>query len=414
MAKVLIPSDLLKKLKCSLCEFYLSIFPIYIKKDGNNPICGRCKVPNDDYIRDEAYEVIAQFLVFSCAEEKNGCLEHMSPLSLKDHEHTCIWRKWDCPSKNFTFCEWRGANKELIAHFVEMHDKLVLKNQEFEINFLSSEKGIMLMWSNDKLFLVKIEVDSKTGTFTCSCTQIIIKNNLENFNYFVQIKTTSFSHNCSIRSTTPTKDDQTTITIHEIKDLLEDSLVVTVVIHIVTTAPIDKRSENKVDWQLLKTLKCLVCLEYCCKPIYQCKNGHSICNQCKPKFQNCVLCKAAIQSSRNITLEEIAKWMRYPCKYHKTGCSISLKFHEIKHHEKSCDYGSIECPVAEKDKCVQKITKANIMRHVLKYHRKHILNTTKINIPINTMCEVPNINTSFLFQFSNRLFKVSIIYPEKF
>lgn len=411
MAKVLIPSDLLKKLECSLCKLHLSVFPIFIRKDGNKPICGRCKVPNDVYIRDEAYEAIAQFLIFPCAEEKNGCLEQMSPLSLKDHEQTCLWRKWDCPSKNFTFCKWHGPNKELRAHFVAMHDELMLTDQEFKINFSSSANGIMLIPFHDKLFLVKKEMDSRTGTFTCSCTQIIMKKSLENFNYFVQIKGTSCSHNCSIRSTTPTKEDQTTISTDEIKDLLNDSPVVIAVIQIVTTTlndKEDKSSENRFDWQLLRKLKCPVCLEYFCKPIYQCKNGHGICNQCKSKIQYCPVCKAGIQSSRNLTLEEIAKWMNYPCKYNRTGCSVALKFPEIKHHEKFCDYGSIECPVSAKEKCMQKITKANIMRHVLKNHRKHVLNTNKINIPINTMYKVPNIKETFLFQFSNRLFKVSI------
>lgn len=422
MAKVLAPPDMLKKLECSLCKCYLSVFPIYIRSDGNNPICGRCKVPNDEYLRDEAYEAIAQFLIFPCAEEKNGCIEQMRPLALKDHEHSCVSRKLDCPSKKITFCKWSGPNKDLLAHFVAMHNELVLANSKFEINFIRSTNEVMLMPFQDELFLIKKEMDSRTGTFICSCTQIFLKANPDKFNYYLRVVTRNLSncHKFSERSTNPTWEERTKFTINEINDILNDPPAVIALIEIVkiaTNYEENKNNENnkvEVDWEALRHLECPVCLGYFLGRIYQCSKGHSICDNCKNKMQVCPVCRGTIQETRNFVLEKYIaehKDMMYPCKYYKAGCSLLKKPSEIQNHEKSCDYGPLDCPVSKEANCLQKFTKVEIMDHVDNNHDTFVLKTDKINIPFATASPF---NRSFckvyLIKFSNRLFKVGITY----
>lgn len=415
MAKVLTPPDLLKKLECSLCKCYLSVFPIYIRSDGNDPICGRCKVPSDDYIRDEAYEAISQFLIFPCAEEKNGCVEQMTPLTLKDHEHSCVSRKLDCPSKKFTSCKWSGPNNDLLAHFVATHNELVLADPKFEINFISSTNEVILMPFQDELFLIKKEMDCRTGTFICSCTQILLKANPDKFNYYLRVVTRngSYYHKFSERSTDPTWEERTKFTINEIKEILNDPPAVIAVIEIVKIAPNkdnDKNNKLEVDWEALRHLECPVCLGYFHANIYQCDQGHSICDDCKTKLTSCPVCRGSIQTTRNFVLENYIadhKNMMYPCKYYKSGCSVFTKPSEIENHEESCDYAPLECPVGKEEDCEEKFTKAQIMNHVDDYHNGYVLKTDKVNITFpNGVASSPFCRVD-LIKFSNRLFKVS-------
>lgn len=86
MSAINLPEDVCDKLVCLLCKKYLSVNPIYAKKDGTGAICGRCKPPDEAvYFRDERYELLAQFVEFPCIYQKNGCPKSLVTKCLKDH-----------------------------------------------------------------------------------------------------------------------------------------------------------------------------------------------------------------------------------------------------------------------------------------------------------------------------------------
>ena len=67
-------------------------------------------------------------------------------------------------------------------------------------------------------------------------------------------------------------------------------------------------THNCVSLETLKSnLECPVCfIVPKMGPIYQCRNGHLLCNECHPKMKRCPLCKVPLEKLRNLLSEQIA------------------------------------------------------------------------------------------------------------
>ena len=58
---------------------------------------------------------------------------------------------------------------------------------------------------------------------------------------------------------------------------------------------------------LMNTLECPVCLDTADRPpIYQCPEGHLLCENCNQRLANCPQCGHALLNSRNRTAEGLA------------------------------------------------------------------------------------------------------------
>ena len=96
---------------------------------------------------------------------------------------------------------------------------------------------------------------------------------------------------------------------------------------------------------LVEHLECPICMNYLTPPIYQCLNGHPICNNCKPNVYNCPTCKEKNIYSRMLILEKVYNDLRFPCSFKEFGCDALLNQKSLKNHEDDCVYQSIECPM---------------------------------------------------------------------
>ncbi len=66
-----------------------------------------------------------------------------------------------------------------------------------------------------------------------------------------------------------------------------------------------RRSQIK---DLLATLECPVCLDTADRPpIYQCPEGHLLCENCNGRLVDCPQCGHALMNSRNRTAEVLAE-----------------------------------------------------------------------------------------------------------
>ena len=64
--------------------------------------------------------------------------------------------------------------------------------------------------------------------------------------------------------------------------------------------------ESSID-ELMNTLECPICLDTADKPpIFQCPEGHLICESCSQHLDACPQCGHALMNSRNRTAEELA------------------------------------------------------------------------------------------------------------
>ena len=91
-----------------------------------------------------------------------------------------------------------------------------------------------------------------------------------------------------------------------------------------------------------KVLECPICFEQFKPPIFQCKNGHSVCHLCKSQLDQCPLCREAI-AVRNLQLEDILESLPMPCKYKTNGCKRVLDQSMRAEHEIECPERTIAC-----------------------------------------------------------------------
>lgn len=130
------------------------------------------------------------------------------------------------------------------------------------------------------------------------------------------------------------------------------------------------RSPQILPCDLKSLFECPICFDYAVPPIYQCQNGHLVCQACSNKITLCHTCRVPITkpSIRNLQLDRLANTFLFPCKYNFNGCqwkSHWLKKHE---HEDSCDFISYSCPCPGTS-CKWTGLLSQVMPHLSEHHK---------------------------------------------
>ncbi len=89
-------------------------------------------------------------------------------------------------------------------------------------------------------------------------------------------------------------------------------------------------------------LKCPVCFEVPEKEIYQCKNGHTICDECSEDMSLCPQCRVEMGGDNKIrsrALENLLDMMKFDCSYKADGCTAKTSRKDITSHFESCPFG---------------------------------------------------------------------------
>ncbi|KAJ8891767.1 hypothetical protein PR048_004320 [Dryococelus australis] len=94
---------------------------------------------------------------------------------------------------------------------------------------------------------------------------------------------------------------------------------------------------------LLTLLECPICTEFMSPPIFQCKNGHKLCAECKPLLTECPSCKEKNLDSRNFVAEELAEKLMYPCVNVDAGCQIKIQLNSMAKHSAVCPHRLHNC-----------------------------------------------------------------------
>lgn len=113
---------------------------------------------------------------------------------------------------------------------------------------------------------------------------------------------------------------------------------------IASGAPGGIRNDEKTVLSIITDdhLTCPVCLDQCkSKPIYQCTNGHTVCNNCIPHLRCCPLCRSYLPPTRirNRVIETLLDYMEVACPYKARGCPATLKNINMKEHIFKCNFG---------------------------------------------------------------------------
>ena len=125
--------------------------------------------------------------------------------------------------------------------------------------------------------------------------------------------------------------------------------------------------ENEISFKLNKEeLECPICLGIPDSlPIYQCQEGHVICNSCHSKINTCPVCRVSLNFKiRALGMEKILRKIVQKCKH--IGCN---KFSvDIDEHEANCEFApslAIKCP-----KCQEVVFTKDALQHLDKHQKE--------------------------------------------
>ncbi|XP_065336755.1 E3 ubiquitin-protein ligase Siah2-like [Cloeon dipterum] len=111
-------------------------------------------------------------------------------------------------------------------------------------------------------------------------------------------------------------------------------------------------------------IKCPVCFDYILPPIFQCENGHVVCQICRTR--RCPTCQVPIENGIYATKEVLSETLGCPCQFRDNGCHLSLNHAEEDKHENQCPFIQINCPGVH---CEWKGLLRQTLLHLLEVHK---------------------------------------------
>lgn len=130
------------------------------------------------------------------------------------------------------------------------------------------------------------------------------------------------------------------------------------------------RSSQLLPCEIKSLFECPICFDYAVPPIYQCQNGHLVCQGCFTKITHCPTCRVPISdpSIRNLQLDRLANTFQFPCKYNFNGCQWNSYWFKKRDHEDNCDYISYSCPCPG-TACKWTGLLSQVMPHLSEHHK---------------------------------------------
>eukprot|EP00389_Voromonas_pontica_P000764 GDKH01001137.1.p1 GENE.GDKH01001137.1~~GDKH01001137.1.p1 ORF type:complete len:304 (-),score=-4.50 GDKH01001137.1:287-1198(-) len=129
----------------------------------------------------------------------------------------------------------------------------------------------------------------------------------------------------------------------------------------------------------LDLLECSVCCESMIPPIFQCKEGHTLCNECKLKVKHCPICRCDTIDIRCRALERLAESLdEIQCRYACYGCRMTIKYAAKKEHEAKCQFRPFQC-LHLCQGCSFEGSTQDLVSHLVSEHKYELNESSKIN-----------------------------------
>lgn len=340
---------LVDKLRCSLCNNYLSYCPVFLNEFGN--ICGRCC--NDGPTRNFAYEKLAYEFMFPCRYRSNGCDEELTMPRIIDHEPICPVRTVCC---TLPACIWEGPMNSLIEHCRQDHAELIIeRDREFDINLGSSYEAYMFYIADNRLLRVSWQFD-----FDKKKLEFLVE---EHYEELARKKYTCILNLRFGSQTTRTEFDNDATTKILYYDMLKEHLDATLIHGQLRPRPNDDNllAKSNVNNHLLASLKCSNCSLYALPPILETVKGLVICRECQEK--------TCLKIKPNQVLTGVANVMIYPCMNLKGGCNFFSGPSQMQAHYKSCLFKDIVCELDNSGTaCTWKGPRKDLVPHIKLEH----------------------------------------------
>ncbi|KAG5890103.1 hypothetical protein JTB14_026474 [Gonioctena quinquepunctata] len=410
--KITDKTALVSKNTCKNCKKLLNVTPIFCIEENNlvKEICGRCShiIVNGDgkKWRQHVYENFAQFVTYPCSNKKYGCEAVLNWNQVLDHEIVCMFQSMHCPLSHEDIfpgksCNWVGNVKKLNEHIEAVHKDCIVNPPHYDWVDAQQHNHIFFTIVSAQLITIVIKWDIENKY---SCLIMINGNDMESqcFRYQLELFDESKENSIIVRKTRleplgcmmenlKNPEKMLEVDIDVIKDMLRHTNVVHGRFGIVkknkkeiqqitgvkdhdisngpSTSTVAKEKVLPIDETMLQELECPVCNEFMIPPIFICQAGHSICNDCKSKVNNCPNCRSHFLGARNFTLENLTMRVPYPCRNREIGCPFVTTSEKIRGHEDSCELSETPCIL----RCGHKCLRPSMYNHVTEIHPNLLL-----------------------------------------
>ncbi|CAG9824088.1 unnamed protein product [Phaedon cochleariae] len=378
MAELLELQNELLSMKCCLCEIVLSIPPIMVlSQDGTRLKCGRCKNRNDELsiCRSVVFERMAKFISFPCIY--NDCNEIIPWKDVESHEDACDKRTVKCPIY-YQNCEENVRVLNLEEHLKRYHEDNIFYETRKYLTPTTSNMISFIMFKNyqfitaiknsensAEIYVASLKKINECFTYTlklsstCDDTFFAYENQpiskYDEVDHCLKCMLTECDLNdyphTRVEDDVPVricakKVDLTAVKIH-FGDIPDSEIRYSLSI-IPTKEYEDNNRETSSDTatvgnivdecleKLKMQLQCPICMEYMISNIYNCDNGHVLCNNCRTRVIDCPTCRTNFEQSRNFPLENLADEIVFACIFSRNGCQITGKLTLLSQHEKEC------------------------------------------------------------------------------
>lgn len=165
---------MLKNLRCSVCDKYLSVLPVKVYPNHIMK-CGRCSVENDGGT-ESLYNSVAQNSLFKCINRYERCNKLLSASQVVEHEKGCVSGTYHCPKCEYKFS---GSAYQLLLHYTNQHPKSIIKNGYFSVNVKRDFSERYLYLLKDYIFFVLVENVAKDKVMYMSTVSLITCKNIK-------------------------------------------------------------------------------------------------------------------------------------------------------------------------------------------------------------------------------------------
>jgi len=110
-----------------------------------------------------------------------------------------------------------------------------------------------------------------------------------------------------------------------------------------------------------EAIKCPICFEVPrVGPISVCPEGHLVCKECKPKIDNCPVCRVRMVGGKSQLAILVTDHISHDCGNEK--CKESFRLEALVSHEKVCAHRVVSCPYSL---CGKNVPLAKLTHHLL-------------------------------------------------
>lgn len=314
----------LEKCLCTKCGKYLSYPPVVIHHSEH--FHGQCCDGLKELHRASEYEALANFFKFPCVNKSEGCPEYFSfGEAALEHLNDCPYKPLDCPFNESKVCNWKGSVPKLPLHFENNHPEYYLQKAIFRMDCNVTQNQYYLFVIKDEFIILqsRCDLDEKSIWLNAILLPFIQNGNVISYNFklmpldvnkpFLQFptKTVTQTSNSFIDISTCNKLD-----LHALSSIFAEP-------YTDCHWTIDVQPQAQV-------LSCPECHITMIPPIFRCRNGHTICGDCK-NSESCSKCETVY--TKAVDLETVSKKTKHSCRF---GECPNMDYDALRVHEIEC------------------------------------------------------------------------------